>query len=49
VMNLALSYLLLEKFGITGVGISWLICQLMIAVVLFFTQLRPILWPKLVE
>jgi O-antigen/teichoic acid export membrane protein len=45
VMNLILSYLLLERLGITGVGISWLISQLTIAVVLFFTQLRPILWP----
>jgi O-antigen/teichoic acid export membrane protein len=43
VMNLVLSYLLLEKFGITGVGISWLISQVTIAAVLFFTQLRPIL------
>jgi len=49
VMNLALSYLLLEKFGITGVGISWLISQLTIAAILFFTQLRPILWPARAE
>lgn len=49
VMNLALSYLLLEKFGITGVGISWLISQVVIAVILFFTQLRPILWPTRAE
>lgn len=49
VMNLVLSYLLLEKFGITGVGISWLISQLTIASVLFFTQLRPILWTARAE
>ena len=46
VMNIALSYLLLEEFGITGVGIAWLVSQLSIAVILYFTQLRPILWPK---
>jgi O-antigen/teichoic acid export membrane protein len=49
VMNLTLSYLLLTKFGITGVGIAWLISQLTIAFVLYFTQLRPILWPKKAE
>jgi O-antigen/teichoic acid export membrane protein len=46
VMNLTLSYVLLEKFGITGVGIAWLISQTVMALVLFFTQLRPILWPR---
>jgi O-antigen/teichoic acid export membrane protein len=46
VMNLVLSYVFLKKFGITGVGIAWLISQLVIALVLFFTQLQPILWPK---
>ncbi len=46
VMNITLSYALLEKFGITGVGISWLISQLAIALILYFTQLRPILWTK---
>jgi O-antigen/teichoic acid export membrane protein len=45
-MNLVLSYVLLEKFGITGVGIAWFISQTVIALVLFFTQLRPILWPR---
>jgi O-antigen/teichoic acid export membrane protein len=49
IMNLALSYLLIEKFGITGVGIAWLISQVMIALVLFFTQLRSILWLKPVD
>ena len=49
VMNLALSYLFLEKFGITGVGIAWLISQLAIASILFVTQLRPILWPTRAE
>jgi hypothetical protein len=46
VMNLSLSYFLLTKFGITGVGIAWFISQLTMAFVLFFTQLQPILWPK---
>lgn len=46
VMNLILSYFFLSRFGITGVGMAWLISQTVVAVVLFFTQLRPILWPK---
>jgi len=46
VMNLILSYVFLKKFGITGVGIAWLISQLVIALILFFTQLQPILWPN---
>ena len=46
IMNLILSYFFLAMFGITGVGIAWLISQVVIAFVLFFTQLRPILWPK---
>lgn len=49
VLNLTISYLLLEKLGITGVGIAWLISQVLVACVLFFTQLRPILWPKQAE
>jgi O-antigen/teichoic acid export membrane protein len=45
-MNLILSYFFLSRFGITGVGFAWLISQTVVALVLFFTQLRPILWPK---
>ncbi|MFM8321379.1 MAG: lipopolysaccharide biosynthesis protein [Chloroflexota bacterium] len=44
VMNMALSYLLLGRLGVTGVGIAWLINQTLVALVLFFTQLRPLLW-----
>jgi O-antigen/teichoic acid export membrane protein len=46
IMNLTLSYVFLNMFGITGVGIAWLISQVVVAFVLFFTQLRPILWPR---
>jgi O-antigen/teichoic acid export membrane protein len=49
VMNITLSYVLMEKFGITGVGIAWLTSQLVIALILYFTQLRPILWSKKAE
>jgi O-antigen/teichoic acid export membrane protein len=45
-MNIGLSYFFLNKFGITGVGIAWLISQSVMALVLFFTQLRPLLWSK---
>lgn len=44
IMNLILSYFFLSMFGITGVGIAWLISQVVVAFVLYFTQLRPILW-----
>jgi O-antigen/teichoic acid export membrane protein len=46
IMNLGLSYFFLTKFGITGVGIAWLISQVVVAFVVFFTQVRPVLWPK---
>jgi len=49
IMNLILSYVFLAKFGITGVGIAWLISQVTVALVIYFTQLRPILWLKFVE
>jgi len=46
VISLGLSYFFLHKFGITGVGIAWLISQTIMAFILYFTQLRPFLWPK---
>jgi Na+-driven multidrug efflux pump len=49
VISLALSYFFLVKFGITGVGIAWLISQTIMALVLYFTQLRSVLWPKEAE
>ena len=48
-MNLILSYFFLTMFGITGVGVAWLISQIVVALVLFFTQLRPLLRPKVVN
>jgi O-antigen/teichoic acid export membrane protein/thiamine kinase-like enzyme len=42
VMVLSLSYILLGLYGITGVGIAWLVGQTAIAIVLLFTQLRMI-------
>jgi len=49
VMNMVLSYVMLARFGITGVGFAWLTSQLVIAFVLYVTQLRPILWPNRVD
>ena len=40
---LGLSYIWLPTFGITGVGIAWLASQMIIAVFLLLTWLRPIL------
>lgn len=46
VMSIGLSYFFLTHFGIAWVGIAWLISQSVVAFVLYFTQLRPILWSK---
>lgn len=40
---LTLSYMLLPIYGITGVGLAWLVGQTIVAGVLWLTQLRP-LW-----
>jgi O-antigen/teichoic acid export membrane protein len=40
---LTLSYILLPIYGITGVGLAWLVSQIIVAGVLWLTQLRP-LW-----
>ena len=45
VVVLSLSYFFITGFGITGVGMAWLISQTIIAIVLFFTQLRPVFRP----
>ncbi|HEU5098940.1 MAG TPA: oligosaccharide flippase family protein [Roseiflexaceae bacterium] len=43
VLALGLSYLLLQRFHIVGIGLAWLMSQTVVAVVLILTQLRPIL------
>jgi O-antigen/teichoic acid export membrane protein len=40
---LILSHILLQRYGITGVGVAWLVSQTIIAGILWATQLRP-LW-----
>jgi hypothetical protein len=40
---LSLSHILLQRYGITGVGVAWLVSQTIIAGILWATQLRP-LW-----
>ena len=42
-MVLSLSYVLLGIYGITGIGIAWLVSQTVIALVLLVTQLRMVL------
>jgi len=44
VSTLSLSYALLSFYGITGIGIAWLSSQTCIAMVVMFSQLRPLLW-----
>jgi aminoglycoside phosphotransferase (APT) family kinase protein len=39
-LGLALSYTLLDKYGITGVGVGWLLSETIVATVLLFTQLH---------
>jgi O-antigen/teichoic acid export membrane protein/Ser/Thr protein kinase RdoA (MazF antagonist) len=40
---LALTYLLLGRMGITGIGVAWLVAQSVVAAVLLATELRPVL------
>jgi len=44
-LGLGLSYLLLRRSGIVGVGIGWLVSQTVIAAVLLLTQLRSLVLP----
>lgn len=44
VIVLGLSYIFLSRFGITGVGVAWLINQTVVSTFLYFTQLRPVVW-----
>ena len=43
ILVLSSSYILLGAYGITGIGIAWLISMSLVATGLFATQLRPIL------
>lgn len=43
VVSLAASYLVLPVYGITGVGVVWLVLQTTAATVLLITRLRPLL------
>jgi O-antigen/teichoic acid export membrane protein len=42
---LSLSYALIPRYGITGMGWAFLISQCVVAAILLLTQFRPILWP----
>jgi O-antigen/teichoic acid export membrane protein len=44
-LTLALSYLLLPRYGIAGVGWAWLVSQSLAATVAYLVVLRPI-WNK---
>jgi O-antigen/teichoic acid export membrane protein len=43
-LMLSLSYVLIQLYGITGVGLAWLISQSVVAAVVLFTQLRSLVW-----
>lgn len=43
ILGLGLSYALLHTYGITGVGLGWLVSQTIVALVLIFTRLRPVI------
>ena len=43
VLTLGLSYPLLDRLGVTGIGLAWLLAQGSVAVVLLATELRPVL------
>jgi O-antigen/teichoic acid export membrane protein len=44
VLGLGLSYFFLAQFGITGIGMAWLISQTVVSIFVFITQLRPLIW-----
>jgi O-antigen/teichoic acid export membrane protein/aminoglycoside phosphotransferase (APT) family kinase protein len=44
---LILSHILLQRYGITGVGVAWLVSQTIIAGIVWATQLRPLWSPHL--
>jgi O-antigen/teichoic acid export membrane protein len=44
-LTLGLSYWLLPLYGITGVGLAYLLSLSVVAAALFFVQLRPVLFP----
>jgi hypothetical protein len=46
IMQLGISYVLLRPFGISGIGIAFVICQTLVAVVLLATVLKPVLQHK---
>jgi O-antigen/teichoic acid export membrane protein/aminoglycoside phosphotransferase len=43
---MGLSVLLLERYGLTGVGVAWLVAQSVIAIVLLVTELRAVWLPR---
>ncbi len=45
VIVLALGYVLLGRYGISGIGLAWLISQTVVAAFLLLTRLRPLLQP----
>lgn len=45
VIVVGLSYVLLPRYGIPGVGVAWLMAQSVVAAVLLATRLRPLIWP----
>jgi O-antigen/teichoic acid export membrane protein len=46
VLMLTLTALLVPHLGIEGVGVAWLVSQSVVAVILSFTQLWPVLRPR---
>ena len=44
--TLGSAYVLLDAYGITGIGIAWLASQGAAALVLTATALRPIVWRR---
>lgn len=46
VLMLSLTFYLLPRMGINGIGIAWLASQSLMAVVLMLSVLRPVLWER---
>src|SRR5262249_30892708 len=44
---MGLSVLLLDRYGLTGVGVAWVVAQSLVAVVLLVTELRAVWLPRI--
>ena len=47
ISTMGLSVILLDRYGLTGVGVAWLVAQSLIAIALLLTELRAVWLPRI--